>query len=73
MKRVAAGVAIFSLVAIATYSVFVVVVAVSEGKGHGPVFWTAIGLLLLIVGGALWIAKRVYAIFSAKPSGRVWR
>jgi hypothetical protein len=68
MKRVAIGLAIFGLVAIAAYLVFVVVEAVSEGEQYGSVFWSAVVLLLVIAVGALWIAKRLYAIFSAKPS-----
>jgi hypothetical protein len=60
MKRIAAVFAISGLIAVAAYSVLVAAVAVSRGKGHGPVFWSAIGLMLLIVGGALWGAKRLY-------------
>jgi hypothetical protein len=60
MKRVASVFAISGLIALAGYSVLVAVVAVSKGKGHGPVFWTAIGVILLIVAGALWGAKRLY-------------
>ena len=68
MKRVAAGVGIASLVAIAVYGSFVGVVAVSRGEGHGPVFWTATAVNFLIVGGALLTAKRTYARYFAKPS-----
>jgi hypothetical protein len=60
MKRLAAGFAISGLIAIAGYSVLVAAVAVSKGKGHGPVFWAGIGVVLLVVVGALWGAKRLY-------------
>ena len=52
--------AISGLIAIAAYSVLVVAVAVSKGKGNDPVFWTAIGVVLLVVVAALWGAKRLY-------------
>lgn len=66
------GAAILAMVAIAGYSVYVITVAVSGGKGHGSVFWTAIGMLALIAVGALGLTYRNYgsrlANRTRKPS-----
>ena len=64
--------AITALLAFAAYSAFVVIVAVSSGKGHGSVFWTSIALIIVLSAGALWGARRLFlrrfTNRNAKPS-----
>jgi len=72
MKRNRAKVSITALLLFAAYCVFIVVVAVASGKGHGSVFWTSIGMIIVLAAGALWISRRMYrrhfGVRSAKPS-----
>lgn len=72
MKRNRAKVSIIALSLFAAYCVFIVVVAVASRKGHGSVFWTSIGMILVLAAGSLWIARRMYrrhlGVRSAKPS-----
>ena len=71
MRRAAETAIFLLLVAVAGYSVFVVVVAIF-GTGHGSVFWTSIGVILFIAVAALWLAARIYRSRfgnrDAKPS-----
>jgi membrane protein implicated in regulation of membrane protease activity len=60
MKGTRLRVSIIALILFAGYSVFVVVVALSAGKGHGAVFWTSIGVIIVLAGLALWLARRMY-------------
>ena len=64
------GAAILALVAIAGYSVYVIAVAASGGKGHGSVFWTAIGMFVLIAVGALGLAYWIYGSRLANRNGK---
>jgi hypothetical protein len=65
-------VTIIALILFAAYSVFVVVVAVSAGKGHGAVFWASIGIIVVLAALALWLSHRVYrrrfSVRNARPS-----
>jgi hypothetical protein len=54
-------VTIVALLAFAAYSVFVLVVAISAGEGHGLVFWTSIVLIALLAAAAVWGAKRLFS------------
>jgi hypothetical protein len=60
MRRNRAKVSIIVLILFAAYAVFVVVAAVAAGKGHGSVFWTSIGAIVVLAAGALWISRRLY-------------
>jgi len=51
---------IVALILFAAYSVFVVVMAVSSGKGHGSVFWASIGVIILLAVAAVWLSRRMY-------------
>jgi len=51
---------IVALILFAVYSVFVVVEALSSGKGHGSVFWVSIGVIILLAVAALWLSRRIY-------------
>jgi len=51
---------IVALILFAAYSVFVVVEALSSGKGHGSVFWVSIGVIILLAIAALWLSRRIY-------------
>jgi len=51
---------IVALILFAAYSVFVVVEALSSGKGHGSVFWVSIGVIILLAIAALWLSRRMY-------------
>jgi hypothetical protein len=46
------------LVAFAVYFVSIVIRASFFSDGHGPVFWTAIGVFVLLAVSALWGANR---------------
>jgi hypothetical protein len=49
-----------------------VITAISEGEGHGPVFWSAIGLFVLLIGGLAalsWLIIRALAQ-SNRTKGR---
>jgi membrane protein implicated in regulation of membrane protease activity len=52
-------VSIIALILFAAYSVFVVVTAISAGKGEGPVFWTSIVVIIVLAAAALWLARRM--------------
>ena len=60
MRQAAAGGAIAALVALASYSVFIVIVAIYDGDGHGSVFWTSLVVISLIAAFALWLATRLF-------------
>jgi membrane protein implicated in regulation of membrane protease activity len=60
MKGARLRVSIVALILFAAYSVFVVVVALSAGKGHGVVFWTSIAVIILLAAAAVWLARRMY-------------
>ncbi len=72
MRHNRAKVSIIVLLLFAAYSLFVAVVAVAAGKGHGSVFWTSIGAILVLAAGALWFSRRLYrrhfGTRNAKPS-----
>jgi Na+/melibiose symporter-like transporter len=72
VNQVIAGVAIAALLGFAGYTVFGLIVAIEGGEGHGSVFWTAIGMGVLIAAVALWLSARIYrsrfANRNAKPS-----
>ena len=60
MRKGSARTSIIALILFAGYSVFVVVVAVSSGKGHGAVFWASIGVIILLAVAAVWLSRRIY-------------
>ena len=60
MRKGSARTSIIALILFAGYSVFVVVVAVASGKGHGSVFWVSIGAIVLLAVGAVWLSRRIY-------------
>ena len=60
MRKASARTSIIALILFTAYSVFVVVVAVSSGKGHGSVFWVSIGVIILLAVAALWLSRRIY-------------
>jgi hypothetical protein len=60
MKRNRAKVSIIAMTLFALYCVVIVVAAVAAGKGHGSVFWTSIGIILVLAAGTLWLAHRMY-------------
>jgi hypothetical protein len=65
MRRPAAFVV---LLAFDVYTAVTLVNAVLVSDGHGPVFWTAICLIALLLTGALWLTARV-----GKPLRRRFR
>ena len=67
MTRFRARVSIVALILFAGYCVYVVVAAVSAGKGKGPVFWTSIGIIIVLAIGALWLSRWFHRR-TAKPS-----
>jgi membrane protein implicated in regulation of membrane protease activity len=60
MKGARLRVSIIALILFAAYAVFVVVLALSAGKGHGAVFWTELGIIIVLAGLAIWLARRMY-------------
>ncbi len=60
MRKASARTSVIALILFAGYSVFVVVVAVASGKGHGSVFWASIGVIVLLAVGAVWLSRRIY-------------
>ena len=60
MKKTPARTSIVALILFAAYSVFVVVMAVSSGKGHGSVFWASIGVIIVLAVAAVWLSRRMY-------------
>ena len=60
MRNPRAKTSIVALILFAAYSVFVVVEALSSGKGHGSVFWVSIGVIILLAIAALWLSRRMY-------------
>ena len=60
MRNPRAKTSIVALILFAAYSVFVVVEALSSGKGHGSVFWVSIGVIILLAIAALWLSRRIY-------------
>jgi membrane protein implicated in regulation of membrane protease activity len=60
VRKARARTSIIALILFAGYSVFVVVVAVSSGKGRGSVFWVSIGVIILLAVAALWLSRRIY-------------
>jgi hypothetical protein len=61
-------VSVVALVLFAAYSLYVVVVAVSAGKGHGALFWFSIGLIVVLAAAALWLSRRLYRRKVSRPS-----
>jgi hypothetical protein len=59
---------IVALAGVAVYSLVVVAIAVSQGEGHGSVFWTAIGIFVLIAAAAGWFALRIYRTRFSRTS-----
>jgi hypothetical protein len=66
MKRSRAKVSIIALTLFAGYCAFIVVAAVAFGRGHGSMFWTSIGLILVLAAGALWLAHRLRRRLGAR-------
>jgi len=60
VKRGSARISIVALILFAVYSLVVVVLALSSGKGHGAGFWASIGVILLLAAGALWLSRRMF-------------
>ena len=60
MRNPRAKTSIVALILFAAYSVFVVVEALSSGKGHGSVFWVSIGVIILLAVAALWLSRRIH-------------
>ena len=60
MRKAPARTSIVALILFTAYSVFVVVVAVSSGKGHGAVFWASILVIILLAVAAVWLSRRIY-------------
>ena len=60
MRKASARTSVIALILFAGYSVFVVVEALSSGKGHGSVFWVSIGVIILLAVAALWLSRRIY-------------
>jgi hypothetical protein len=58
------------LVLFAGYAVFVLVVALSSGKGHGAGFWVSIGVIVVLAAAALWLARWFYRRRRAVPGAR---
>jgi hypothetical protein len=63
-------ISIIVLILFAGYAVFVLVVALSNGKGHGPVFWTSIGVIVVLAAASLWLARWIYRRRQAVPRAR---
>ena len=60
MFRNRALVSIVALILFAVYALVIVVISLSSGKGHGPVFWSSIFAILVLAAGALWLSRRMY-------------
>jgi hypothetical protein len=60
VKQAIGGTAIAALLAFAGYTIFVVLVAVARGEGHGSIFWTAIAMGLSLAALAAWEARRLF-------------
>lgn len=60
MRNARTRTSIIALLLFAAYSVFVLVVAVSSGKGHGSVFWVSIGVIVVLGVAAIWLSRRIY-------------
>ncbi len=60
MFRTPKLVSIVALVLFAVYALVIVVISLSSGKGHGPVFWSSILAIVLLAAGALWLSRRMY-------------
>ncbi len=60
MRRTRARVSIAALILFVGYSIYVVVASVSAGKGHGPVYWASIAVIVVLALGALWLSRRLH-------------
>jgi Kef-type K+ transport system membrane component KefB len=63
-------ISIVVLILFAGYAVFVLVVALSNGKGHGSVFWASIGVIVVLAVASLWLARWIYRRRQAVPRAR---
>ena len=52
--------AIIALLAFAGYTIFVLVVSISSGDGHGSGYWASIALIVLLVVASLWGASYLF-------------
>ena len=72
MRQVASGAAIAGLFAAGGWFVLTDVTGISEGKGHGSLFWFAVVFVAMLAVAAFFLAARIYrtrfANRFAKPS-----
>jgi hypothetical protein len=59
-----------ALIAADVWSVLTLVNAITGGKGHGAVFWTAVALIAIITAGLLWVTVRVARRFASRFARR---
>ena len=55
------------LVAADIWILITIITAVTGGKGHGAVFWTAVCGLAVILGALLWLTRSVAG--AGRPNG----
>jgi hypothetical protein len=60
MFRTRKLVSIVALVLFAVYALVIVGISLGAGKGHGPVFWSSIVVIILLAAGSLWLSRRMY-------------
>jgi Kef-type K+ transport system membrane component KefB len=70
MRRGRGWISIIVLILFAGYAVFVLVVALSSGKGHGAVFWSSIVVIVALAAAALWLARWIYRRRQTVPGAR---
>jgi len=71
VRGVRGRISIIVLILFAAYSVYIVVLAVSSGKGHGAFFWASIGVIIVLAIAALWLSRWIYRrrlAFRNEPS-----
>ena len=69
MRRGNVGVAIVALLAFAGYTIFVLVVSISSGEGHGSGYWASIALIVLLIVASLWGASHLFRGRFSKRDG----
>jgi hypothetical protein len=54
------------LVALDGYTALVIVNSITRSGGHGGVFWSAVALLIVLLGVFLWLTIRVGRGFASR-------